>query len=74
MEKLKDIASYCLRCAREYQANKLDAIKEYGEDSSLAALYDGEREAFLQVVGYMMQCHHVSIPPESFAGTADDPI
>lgn len=73
MCELESVAEYCLKWARKSQSNKLKAIEDYGEDSSLAALYDGERDAFLQVVGYMMQYFNVSVPPERFKGTGDTP-
>lgn len=71
--ELEQVVNYCLKWAKKNQSNKLEAIRKYGDDNSLAALYDGERDAFLQVVGYIMQHHNVSVSPEKFAGTGDDP-
>lgn len=68
-DELEDIVNYCLKWAKKSQARKLEAVKDYGEDDSLVILYDGERDAFMQVVGYIMQYHHVKVDPEKFIGT-----
>lgn len=72
-EELESIVNYCLQWAKKSQSNKLKAIEDYGEDSELAALYDGERGAFMQVVGYIMQYHNVKVDPKKFVGTGDTP-
>lgn len=73
-KELEEIVNYCLKWAKMNQKNKIEAIKEYGEDNSLATLYEGERDAFLQVVGHIMQYHNIIIPTEKFEGTKDEVI
>lgn len=72
-DELLDITRYCIKEAKESYNNQKKAIDDYGEDSGLAALYDGERGAFLQVVGYLLHYHHVRINPEELIGTGDTP-